>query len=115
MFDRPTIQTGNASAYVVTGHSPVAAIPPPFPPDGIGEILSEGRQMDKAITALHEEIEMLVGKLALVLKPSSPDAQNGTATPTPMRSGIADGLADANRRIYAANARLAELRSRVDL
>lgn len=116
MFDRPaTVSTGITSYSGNINSGTAIGSPQTFAPDVTGEIVNEGRHMEKALIALHEEIDLLAGKLALVLKPSAPNGLDGVSTPAPMRSGIADGLVEANRRIYSANSRLAELRSRVDL
>lgn len=111
MFDRPIKAGANAVSTQMSSES--YSTQPPSTRD-IGQIVLEGRTMEKGLSVLHEEIDGLEAVLTLMLRPSGPIA-DANGVPVPPRSVMADGLAEANRRIHDAVVRLATIRQRIDV
>ena len=80
-----------------------------------GQIIAEGRRLDHLLGELSEEVVRLESVVGLILRPSSPTPPSTTATAMPSRSGIAEGLGDASRRVAQAIVHLQSIRERVDL
>lgn len=86
----------------------------------MGQVAVALVELDKLLTALGDEIGGLGDRMGALLRPSMPEpAREGedraTQPPSPVRSPLADGLTEANRRLYAHVLRVRDLATRADL
>jgi hypothetical protein len=114
MFDKQDTRTGSISV----GYPVSSQLGPTTPqaPSDVGQVTAEGHQLDKALAALSDEIGTLEARISMVLRPAPPSVDgNGAGVPTALRCQIADGLAEANRRVAWMVQFVRSLRERVDL
>jgi hypothetical protein len=113
-----TLSVGDMGGGAIGGVTALGQKPPDYPltPVGeVGQVTHEGNSMEKALSFLSDEIDSLEASVGMILKPLPPAANGQASAPTPLRCQIADGLAEANRRISYMAERLREIRQRVDL
>lgn len=82
----------------------------------VGHVAQGVGEQERLTSALLDEINMLESRFAGVLRPAPPVGQGSSpATPTPMRSSLADALDQFNGRISVALYRLRDIAARADI
>jgi hypothetical protein len=84
-------------------------------PQQIGHVPSELNEYEKLVATLRDELGVLEGRISGVLRPIPPETGNGSATPSPVRSAVAEGMASCNASLYGAIAHVRALAARADL
>jgi hypothetical protein len=91
--------------------SGLQAVPPP-----VGHVTDELQEQERLLATLADELSGLESRLNMALRPAPPEANGaGGTAPMPVRSVLADGLSEHNRRLRQLIDRARAMTARADL